>query len=87
MLVFTGQHFNIFFKVDEEFNITGILDFPGTVVPLPSLCASPWMFNANYLEPIVDRDAYFNTFISRESHCPVSLLHLPEIRKKIDGFF
>ncbi|KAL4921171.1 hypothetical protein BDW62DRAFT_198185 [Aspergillus aurantiobrunneus] len=26
-------------KVDEELNITGLLDFPGTIVPLPSLCS------------------------------------------------
>ncbi|ODM16560.1 hypothetical protein SI65_08067 [Aspergillus cristatus] len=41
------------------------------------------MFHANYLGPIVDRGAYFNTFVNRECHYPASSLHLPEIRRKL----
>jgi len=49
--------------VDNDFNITGILDFPGTIVPLPSLCVFPWLFKDNVEGLVADRNAYLDDFL------------------------
>ncbi|RJE18528.1 hypothetical protein PHISCL_09132 [Aspergillus sclerotialis] len=69
--------------VDEEFNITGILDFPGTIVPLASLCIFPWLFSDNLTGLVTDRDAYLDVFLNRECRWPSSALQSRELREKL----
>ncbi|KAM5443291.1 hypothetical protein MferCBS31731_001612 [Microsporum ferrugineum] len=69
--------------VDEEFNITGILDFPGTIVPLPSLCIFPWLFSDNICGLVTDRDAYLNVFLRRDCKYPSSSLQSYEVRERL----
>ncbi|MCJ1263046.1 hypothetical protein MMC22_002916 [Lobaria immixta] len=53
--------------VDDEFNVTGIIDFPGTVVPLPSLCVFPWLFRDDISGLMTDRDMYLDVFLNRDA--------------------
>ncbi|WEW61271.1 hypothetical protein PRK78_006761 [Emydomyces testavorans] len=69
--------------VDDEFNITGILDFPGTVVPVPSLCVFPWLFSDNISGLIPDRDAYLKIFLKEECQFPSSALRSSKIRGEL----
>ncbi|CRG89677.1 hypothetical protein PISL3812_06716 [Talaromyces islandicus] len=69
--------------VDDDFNITGILDFPGTVVPLPSLCVYPWLFSDNTDGLVTDRAIFLETFLSRECRFQASALHSSELRKDL----
>lgn len=70
-------------QVDDEFNITGILDFPGTIVPLVSLCVFPWLFSDNLAGLVTDRDAYLDVFLNRECRYLSSTLRSCELRKKL----
>lgn len=54
-------------QVDDEFNITGIIDFPGTVVPLPSLCVFPWLFRDDISGLVTDRDMYLDVFLNKDA--------------------
>ncbi|KAK2754782.1 hypothetical protein FQN54_006675 [Arachnomyces sp. PD_36] len=68
--------------VDDDFNITAIIDFPGTVVPLPSLCVYPWMFADNTEGIIADRKLYLDAFLSRKDPYDSELSHR-RIRKRL----
>lgn len=69
--------------VDDEFNFTGILDFPGTIVPLASLCVFPWLFSDNLTGLVADRDAYLDVFVNQECRYPSSALQSRELRNKL----
>jgi hypothetical protein len=70
-------------QVDDEFNITGILDFPGTIVPLSSLCVFPWLFSDNLTGLVTDRDAYLDVFVNQECRYPSSALASHDVRRKL----
>jgi hypothetical protein len=70
-------------QVDDDFNITGIIDFPGTVVPLPSLCVFPWIFHDNLGGLVVQRQAYQAVFTSRLSDCQSSALCSTAVRSRL----
>jgi len=70
-------------QVDDDFNITGIIDFPGTVVPLPSLCVFPWLFHDNLIGPVTEREAYHDVFVSRVSNCQSSALGQTSVRRRL----
>ncbi|KAL9081413.1 MAG: hypothetical protein Q9157_000132, partial [Trypethelium eluteriae] len=69
--------------VDDEYNITGIIDFPGTVAPLQSLCVYPWLFHENYAGPMADRDLFYEVFTTREASNQSSLLASKDVRKTL----
>ncbi|RJE25068.1 Phosphotransferase enzyme family [Aspergillus sclerotialis] len=69
--------------VGDEFNVTGILDFPGTTVPLTSLCVFPWLFSDNLAGLVTDRGAYLDVFVNRECNLPSSALQSCDIRKRL----
>ncbi|KAH8704834.1 hypothetical protein BGW36DRAFT_421425 [Talaromyces proteolyticus] len=71
--------------VDDDLNITGILDFPGTIVPLPSLCVYPWLFSDNISGLVTDRSIFLDIFISRDcqSSFPSSALLSTQVRKDL----
>lgn len=69
--------------VDDEFNITGIIDFPGTIVPLTSLCVFPWLFSDNYRGLVTERDAYLDVFQTRECQFASSELQSCDLRKEL----
>jgi len=70
-------------QVDDDFNITGIIDFPGTVVSLPSLCIFPWLFHDNLGGPVAQRPAYQAVFTSRLSDCQASALCSTTVRSRL----
>ena len=52
-------------QVDDGYNITGLLDFPGTIVPLPSICVYSIMFDiVNRVTPFTDRNLWPQTIFS-----------------------
>ncbi|OQD77545.1 hypothetical protein PENDEC_c002G04149 [Penicillium decumbens] len=69
--------------VDDKFNITGILDFPSTTVPLASLCVFPWLFSDNLADLVTDRDAYRDVFVNQECHYSSSALQSCELRREL----
>ncbi|KAF8816734.1 hypothetical protein BYT27DRAFT_7237737 [Phlegmacium glaucopus] len=66
--------------VDDDYNITGVLDFPGTIVPLPSLCVYPIIFTENHVTPFTDRTLWLQSILDAQ---PVlgSALNDLEVRK------
>ncbi|KAK3375763.1 hypothetical protein B0T24DRAFT_525320 [Lasiosphaeria ovina] len=73
--------------VDDEFNITGILDFTGTVGPLPTLCNFPWLFHMGIDGPLFSRRDYIKVFTTRvatnKTAQPPSALGPPEVRRHL----
>ena len=67
-------------QVDDDYNITGVLDFPGTIVPLPSLCVYPMMITENHITPFTDRTLWLQAILDAQ---PVlgSALNDLEVRK------
>ena len=65
-------------QVDDD--ITSILDFPGTVVPLPALCVYPAIFRENYVSPFTDRELWLRCFLDVQP-VPGSALNAVEVRK------
>ncbi|KAI9814083.1 MAG: hypothetical protein M1826_002328 [Phylliscum demangeonii] len=59
----TGQNI----LVDDQFNITGGIDFPGTVVPLPSMCFLPWIFRDNTTGLLAVPELYLDVFLHRDA--------------------
>ena len=70
-------------QVDDDFNITGIIDFPGTLVPLQSLCVYPWLFHENYIGPVADRDLFYEVFTTRETSNQSSSLASRKVRREL----
>jgi hypothetical protein len=70
-------------QVDDDYNITGLLDFPGTIVPLPSICVHPIMFFLeNYVTPFTDRDLWLQSILDAQP-VPGSALNDLEVRKML----
>ncbi|PPQ64863.1 hypothetical protein CVT26_002581 [Gymnopilus dilepis] len=71
--------------IDDEYNITGIIDFPGTTTTLSSLCVYPSIFQENCASPFTDRGLWLECMLNAR---PVhgSTLNDPEVRKLLmDG--
>jgi hypothetical protein len=64
-------------------NITGIIDFPGTVVPVQSLCVYPWLFHDNFAGAVADRELYYRVFTTREASNRSSILASKEARQSL----
>jgi hypothetical protein len=70
-------------QVDDDYNITGLLDFPGTIVPLPSICVLPIMFFLeNYFTPLTDRNLWVQSILDAQP-VPGSALNDLEVRKML----
>ena len=69
-------------QVDDNYNITGLLDFSGTIVPLPSLCDDPIMLTENFASPFTDRNLWVQSILDAEP-VPGSALNDLEVRKLI----
>jgi hypothetical protein len=70
-------------QVDDDFNITGLLDFPGTIVPLSSICVNPIMFFLEcYITPFTDRDLWLQSILDAQP-VPGSALNDFEVRKML----
>ncbi|KAF8963627.1 hypothetical protein BDZ97DRAFT_985523 [Flammula alnicola] len=66
--------------VDDDYNITGILDFPGTIVPLPALCIYPMIFTENRVSPFTDRELWLRCILNAQP-VPGSALNDLEARR------
>ncbi|KAI9812826.1 MAG: hypothetical protein M1826_002747 [Phylliscum demangeonii] len=75
----TGQNI----LVDAQFNFTGIIDFPGTVIPLPSMCVFPWFFRDNTAGLLPDRDRFLDVFLKRDAPDTSSALAAKALREKL----
>ena len=70
-------------QVDDDYNITGLIDFPGTIVPLPSICVHPIMFFLEcYFTPLTDRNLWLQAFLDAQP-VPGSALNDFEVRKML----
>ena len=71
-------------QVDDDYNITGLLDFSGTIVPLPSLYDDPIMLTENHVTPFTNRNLnlWVQSLLDAEP-VPGSALNDLEMRKLI----
>lgn len=76
---------NVAQQVDDEFNITGVIDFPGTIVRVQSLCVYPWLFQENYIGPIANRELFYEAFTNRETSNQSSVLGSKRWRQDLLG--
>ena len=68
-------------QVDDDYNITGLIDFPGTIVPLQSFCFDlAMMYLENRLTPFTDRILWLQAILDAKP-VPGSALNDLEVRK------
>ena len=59
---------NIF--LDDDHSITGIIDFPGTIGPIASVCRMPGLFDCDTIHPITSDLLWKRLFKYRELNTP-----------------